>query len=73
MDTTEIKLDIHLAEMLAKQGVSIREFARRIDYRFDTVRQLHNGTIKRIPTDLIARACRELNCGVGDLFTVPTE
>lgn len=63
-------LKSNLKEMLKDRNMSIRAFARAIDYRFGTVRDLHNGTISRIPVELIERACVELKCAPGDLLTI---
>lgn len=63
-------LKSNLKTILAVKKMSIREFARRIDYRMPTVNQLYNNEIKRIPADLIERACKELHCTVGELLYV---
>lgn len=59
-----------LKPMLDARRMSIREFARRVDYRFETVRQLYNNEIIRVPIELVERTCRELNIHPGELFTV---
>lgn len=72
----EVKLQTNLKALLDGQKLSINEFAKRIDYRYESVRQLYAGTTSRIPVDLIERICAELNCDISDLFTVvkvPTE
>ena len=66
-------LKSNLKDLLHQRRLSIREFSRMIDYRFDAVRLLHNNDLKRIPADLIERVCIELNCTPGDLFTVVKE
>ncbi|MBH0231388.1 helix-turn-helix domain-containing protein [Halobacillus yeomjeoni] len=60
----------NLKEMLDNRKMSIREFSKRIDYRFESVRQLYNSENKRIPVDLLEKACVELNCEVGELLTL---
>lgn len=67
------KMKSNLKEMLDSRRIPIRVFAKQIDYRFESVRQLYHGTTKRIPVDLIERACRELNCGISDLLTLVDE
>lgn len=63
----------NLKEVLDSRHISIRHFSGRIDYRFESVRQMYNGTMTRYPAKLLDRACRELNCPVGVLITfVPT-
>lgn len=68
-----LKMKSNLQTMLQVKNFSIREFARRIDYRFDTVRKVHNNDIQRIPVDFIERACAELNCSIGELFYLERE
>lgn len=67
---TNVKLRSNLKAMLDERKMSMREFANRIDYRFESVRQLCRNELLRIPVDLIERVCVELNCGVGELFTM---
>ncbi|GAB4073264.1 hypothetical protein GCM10028778_08120 [Barrientosiimonas marina] len=59
----------NLKELLHSRDISIREFSRRIGYRYESVRQLYQGNNDRIPVPLVERICKELNCDVGDLFT----
>lgn len=54
----------NLKEMLDSRRISIRQFSERIDYRFESVRQMYHGTTTRIPVELLDRVCRELNCPV---------
>lgn len=66
-------LKSNLEELLNERGLSIREFARRIDYRFESVRLLYNNEMARIPTELIERCCRELDCSISELFSIVDE
>lgn len=68
--TPEMKLQSNLKEMLDQRRLSMREFANRIDYRFESVRQLCRNELLRIPVELIERTCTELDCTISDLFTV---
>jgi DNA-binding Xre family transcriptional regulator len=47
----------NLKLLAAAKGVSIREIARDIDYRFESVRQMYNDEMERYPRDLIAKLC----------------
>lgn len=47
----------NLRALAEARGVSIREIARDIDYRFESVRQLYNDEMERYPRDLIAKLC----------------
>lgn len=66
-------LQVHLKAILNVRKISIREFSKRINYRFETVRKFHNGELERIPVELLKRACRELNCDISDLITFVAE
>ena len=63
-------LKSNLKAMLDSRRMSIREFSHLIEYRPETVRQLYNDELIRIPAELIVRVCRELNCTPNDLFTI---
>lgn len=63
-------LQSNLKQLLDSRRMSIREFSRRIDFRFESVRQLCNNELTRIPVELIERVCEELNCTPNDLFTL---
>lgn len=67
-DNISYENNFRLKEMLGEQDLTVRELSRRIDYRFETVRQLVNGTIRRIPVDLLHKVCRELNCTPNDII-----
>lgn len=66
-------LQSNLKALLDRRRISIREFARMIDYRFETVRLLYNNELTRVPIELMERICTELNCTLNDLFTVVQE
>ncbi|MFC0188501.1 helix-turn-helix domain-containing protein [Fictibacillus aquaticus] len=59
-----------LKEILDKRGLSIRQVARDIDYRFESVRQLYNDENKAYPRDLLHRLCVYLNVTPGDLLQI---
>lgn len=66
-------LVFHVKEMADARRMSIRELSRRVDYRFETVRNVYHNEydkILRIPRELIERLCREFNCSVGELMTI---
>lgn len=60
----------HLKNMLDARRMSIRQFAERIDYRFETVRKMYNDTLIRVPLDLMEKVCRELNISPSELFSI---
>ena len=60
----------NLKELLDNQKMSIRELALRTDYRYESVRKLYNNVSIQVQLDMIERICLELNCDIGDLFTI---
>lgn len=60
----------NLKELLDARKLSIREFAQKIDYRFETVRRFYNDTLVRVPMELIERCCLELGCDVNELIVI---
>lgn len=49
--------------------ISIKEVARTIDYRFESVRQIYNDETKQFPNELVAKLCAYFNVGVGEILT----
>jgi putative transcriptional regulator len=58
----------NLKQIMDSRGISIRELARDIDYRFESVRQMYNDEMERYPRDLITKLCERLSCDVCDLL-----
>lgn len=58
----------NLKNLVDSSGKSIRQVAKDIDYRFDTVRQMYNDESKHFPRDLLTKLCRYFNCTVNDLL-----
>lgn len=69
MGVTQV-IKSNLKELLDAKRLTIREFSRMIDYRFESVRQLYNNDSKQVPLVLIERVCLELRITPGELFTV---
>lgn len=59
----------NLRQLADNRGVSIREIAREIDYRFDSIRVMYNDEMERYPRDLLSKLCAYFGCGIGDLLT----
>nr|WP_245864614.1 helix-turn-helix transcriptional regulator [Paenibacillus donghaensis] len=59
--------------MVDASGKSIRQVAKDIEYRFETVRQLYNDESRHFPRDLITKLCEYFQCGVGDLLVYDKE
>ncbi|GAA0840539.1 helix-turn-helix transcriptional regulator [Bifidobacterium pullorum subsp. gallinarum] len=47
----------NLRSIADARGVSIREVARDIEYRFESVRSMYNDEMERYPRDLLAKLC----------------
>jgi len=63
----------NLRALAEARGLSIREIARDIDYRFDSVRLLYNDEMERYPRDLIAKLCVYFNVTAAELLTLVDE
>lgn len=58
----------NLKNILDERGLPIRQVARDIDYRFESVRQLYNNENKTYPRELIAKLCAYLEVTPGELL-----
>ncbi|NGQ95480.1 helix-turn-helix transcriptional regulator [Brevibacillus sp. SYP-B805] len=63
----------NLKTLADARGVSIREIARDIDYRFESVRQLYNDEMERYPRDLLAKLCAYFGVTVAELLIAESE
>ncbi|MGD7044154.1 helix-turn-helix domain-containing protein [Jeotgalibacillus proteolyticus] len=60
----------NLKQLLELRRMSIREFSRQADYRFETVRKFHNNDLTIIPIQLIEKSCLALKVTPSELFTI---
>lgn len=67
---SNVAIHCNLKEILDERGISMRELARAIDYRRETVRQLCNNDIERLPLEMLARICGYLDVEPGDILTI---
>lgn len=58
----------NLRTLADQRGLSIREIARDIDYRFESVRQMYNDEMERYPRDLLAKLCVYFGVTAADLL-----
>lgn len=58
----------NLKKILDERDLSIRQVARDIDYRFESVRQLYNDENKSYPKELLSKICDYLDITPGDLL-----
>lgn len=68
-----MNLRSNLKSLADARGVSIRELARDIDYRFESVRQLYNDEMERYPRDLLAKLCDYFGVTVAELLVFEKE
>ena len=68
--TIRIKLD----ELIKKSGLSKGKFAHRAEMQRTQLNHFCNNEVTRLDTDVLARICTVLNCGIGDLLEfIPPE
>lgn len=60
----------NLRALTDARGISIRELARDIDYRFDSVRVMYNDEMERYPRDLLSKLCVYFNVTAAELLTL---
>lgn len=63
----------NLRKLCEARGVTIREVARAIDYRFESVRQLYNDEMERYPRDLLGKLCEYFGVTVAEMLTIEHE
>lgn len=59
-----------LKSVLDEKGISVRQVAREIDYRPESVRQMYNDQMERFPRDLLSRLCQYLNITPNDILCI---
>jgi DNA-binding Xre family transcriptional regulator len=69
IEVSTLSIRSKLKPLADARGRSIREIARDIDYRFESVRMMYNDEMERYPRDLLTKLCDYFECGVGDLLT----
>ncbi|WP_433943627.1 helix-turn-helix domain-containing protein [Paenibacillus sp. SN-8-1] len=60
----------NLRTLADARGLSIREIARDIDYRFESVRSMYNDDTERYPRDLLTKLCVYFDVEIGELLTL---
>ncbi|MDH2332487.1 helix-turn-helix domain-containing protein [Paenibacillus polymyxa] len=60
----------NLKAIADSRGLTVRQIARDIDYRFESVRTMYNDEMERYPRDLLAKLCSYLNVGIDELLTL---
>lgn len=62
-----------LKPMVDERGLSIRQVAKDIDYRFETVRQMYNDESRQFPRDLLVKLCAYFGCTISELLEYTEE
>lgn len=62
--TIKIKLD----ELIKKAGISKNKLSHRAEMQRSQINHYCNNDITRLDTDVLARICTVLECGIGDLL-----
>lgn len=63
-----MEIKSNLLSILNEKGITIRQLAKDIDYRYETVRSLCHNQIERLPLDLLAKVCEHLNAKIEDIL-----
>lgn len=63
----------NLKALTDARGVSIRQLAQDIGYRFESVRQLYNDEMERYPRDLLAKLCAYFGVTAAEILTLVDE
>ena len=61
-------IQIHVSELIAKAGISKNTLCQRAELQRPSLNQYCNNTITRLDTEVLARMCTALHCGIGDLL-----
>lgn len=59
---------IKLAELIEDRGISKNKLSHRAETQRTQINHYCNNTITRLDTDVLARLCTVLECGIGDLI-----
>lgn len=60
----------NLKQIVDEREIVIRELARAIDYRFESVRQMYHDEMERYPRELLTKLCVYLNVEINELLTL---
>lgn len=63
----------NLKAILDERGISIQQFARDSDLKFETLRRLYNDETKQYQRDTIGRVCEVLDIPIQELIVLIKE
>jgi len=64
---------VNLDVEMAKNKISLKELAERIDISMTNLSLLKTGKVKGVRFDTLEALCRELNCKPGDILDITLE
>lgn len=68
------RIKINVDKLIAENGISKNKLSQRAEMQRTQLNRYCNGTVTRLDTDVLARLCTVLNCGIGDLLEfIPPE
>lgn len=68
------KIIIKLDELIKKAGISKNKLSHKAEMQRTQLNNYCKNNVTRLDTDVLARLCSVLNCGIGDLLEfVPDE
>ncbi|MCG7383385.1 helix-turn-helix transcriptional regulator [Paenibacillus sp. ACRRY] len=60
----------NLRQIIDQRDIKIKELARAIDYRFESVRMMYHDEMERYPRELLTKICVYLNVNIDELLTL---
>ena len=63
-----MRVKSNLKALLVERDISIQQFARDTDLKFETLRRLYNDDTKQYQRDTIGRICEVLEIEIGELL-----
>lgn len=68
------RIKINLDQLITEKGISKNKLSQRAEMERTQLNRYCKGTVTRLDTDVLARLCTVLDCGIGDLLEfVPPE
>jgi len=61
------KVNLKLKEVMQSRNITRNYLARAVHTRFEVIDKWYENNVEKIDTDILARICYVLKCGVSDL------
>ena len=68
MDNSYGHIQIHIAELVAKTGISKSKLCYRAELQRTQLNRYCNNTVMRLDVDVLARLCTAFHCEIGELL-----